>query len=1034
MPRRAKLPVDPETIGDKIIGLGECSFQKSHCPEFQQRLSELERFRLLLDQTNDAIFLMRVPSGALVDVNETSCSALGYPRPALLTKSFSDFLPPGVFAHVEAFFWEEQPGASKTITTFIKLEDGRDLPVEITLRLVTLSDGVYAVGVARDLTQRQIAQEALQRTEQEFRAVVGNIPAVVFKGHHDGTMHFFDNRVEAMTGYSRDEFESHRRQWLDLIFPEDLGAAWQGFIKALQGSGAYVREYRIQTKGGETIWVQERSSIVRDPEGQVDYISGVLFDITARKRGEEALTESEARYRNIFDHAVEGIFQSTPQGSFLNVNPALAEMYGYESPEALTCAITDILHQIFVDPGRCEELQRLMARDGFVKGFEYEAYHQNGNRLWMSQNARSVRDDQGNILYYEGFVENITLRKRVEAALRDSEEKYRRMMETANDAILVADSDTGIIVDANQKAEELLGLPQAQIIGVSQNQVHPPEEAERYQNIFQEHAKRGGLVTGLSVKHSAGHLIPVEISAGPYRAADKNLVQGIFRDISERQQAEKQLRLAAQKWRSTFDAMRDAVCLLDGEGKVLQCNQAMASLVERPFNELIGRSCCELTHGFSEPTEDCPLIRMATSHRMESLVIPWGDRWLETTVDPIFNESGNLTGAVYIISDITERQHATDKISNLNTLLKAIKDINEALLRVQSESELFQQTCDLLVQVPYLKFVWIGLVQPGSYDIKLAAHAGYEQDYLATLKVTWDNTEFGRGPTGEAIRTRQPVVIKDMQTDPRLAPWRVKALERGYRAAISLPLVHQTEVFGILKAYSGKPDAFGPEEVEFLSQVTGDIMVGFRSLQLSQGLETSLRQLRAVVEQTVEAIASMAELRDPYTAGHQRGVTQLACALAADLGLETDRIEGIRVAGFLHDIGKIIIPAEILNKPGKLSQYEFNLIRTHSQAGYDILQKIDFPWPVAQIVLQHHERLNGSGYPHGLTQSEILLEARILAVADVVEAMAAHRPYRPSLGIEAALEEITQNKGILYDPGIVDTCVQLIYEKGFNFS
>ena len=185
------------------------------------------------------------------------------------------------------------------------------------------------------------------------------------------------------------------------------------------------------------------------------------------------------------------------------------------------------------------------------------------------------------------------------------------------------------------------------------------------------------------------------------------------------------------------------------------------------------------------------------------------------------------------------------------------------------------------------------------------------------------------------------------------------------------------------------------------------------------------------MQQTVETISAILEMRDPYTAGHQQGVTRLACAIAAEMGLEADRVEGLRVAGFLHDIGKIVVPAEFLNKPGQLSQFEFNIIKTHSQAGYDILTKIDFPWPVAAIVLQHHERLDGSGYPAGLTGPGICLEARILALADVVEAMASHRPYRPALGIDAALAEIAKNKGKLYDPEVVEGCLKLFHEKGF---
>ena len=174
-------------------------------------------------------------------------------------------------------------------------------------------------------------------------------------------------------------------------------------------------------------------------------------------------------------------------------------------------------------------------------------------------------------------------------------------------------------------------------------------------------------------------------------------------------------------------------------------------------------------------------------------------------------------------------------------------------------------------------------------------------------------------------------------------------------------------------------------------------------------------------------------IRDPYTAGHQRRVTKLACAIAKEIGLTKEQIEGLRVAAIIHDIGKINIASEILSKPGRLTKLEFEMIKTHPQTGYEILKEIEFPWPVAQIVLQHHERMNGSGYPQGLSGKDILIEARILGVADVVEAMASYRPYRPALGIDKALEEILNNKGVLYDPDVVDACLKVFTEKGFKF-
>jgi PAS domain S-box-containing protein/putative nucleotidyltransferase with HDIG domain len=198
-------------------------------------------------------------------------------------------------------------------------------------------------------------------------------------------------------------------------------------------------------------------------------------------------------------------------------------------------------------------------------------------------------------------------------------------------------------------------------------------------------------------------------------------------------------------------------------------------------------------------------------------------------------------------------------------------------------------------------------------------------------------------------------------------------------------------------------------------------------------LKKSFEQQRIAMEGTVRAIAYTIETRDPYTAGHQRRVTKLACAIGEEMGLSKDRIEGLRMSGELHDIGKIHVPAEILSKPGQISDAEYTIIKTHSQVGHDILKTIEFPWPVAKIVLQHHERMDGSGYPQGLKGKEILLEAKILAVADVIEAMATHRPYRPALSIEEALEEISKNRGKLYDTRVVDICLKVFKEKKFQF-
>ena len=192
-------------------------------------------------------------------------------------------------------------------------------------------------------------------------------------------------------------------------------------------------------------------------------------------------------------------------------------------------------------------------------------------------------------------------------------------------------------------------------------------------------------------------------------------------------------------------------------------------------------------------------------------------------------------------------------------------------------------------------------------------------------------------------------------------------------------------------------------------------------------------KLQKLLNDTVSGLIYAVEMRDPYTAGHQKRVGQLVSAMAREMELSDDTQDCLKIASIIHDIGKIVVPVEILTKPYGLSEFEITLLHNHPQSGYDILKTIDFPWPIADIILQHHERLDGSGYPNGLKDNETHLEAKMLAVADVVEAMASNRPYRPSKGIEQALAELEKNKGILYDTRIVETCIKLFREKNFAF-
>ena len=384
---------------------------------------------------------------------------------------------------------------------------------------------------------------------------------------------------------------------------------------------------------------------------------------------------------------------------------------------------------------------------------------------------------------------------------------------------------------------------------------------------------------------------------------------------------------------------------------------------------------------------------------------------------------------------VAERDVAWEGLRKVNRALKTLSTGNEVLVRVQKETELLGEMCRVIVEVGGYRMAWVGYAQHDApKSVRPMAQSGFEAGYIEKLSFSWDDDEFGHGPTGAAIRSGEPQVVPDASTDPRFAPWRAAAVELGCAAVLALPLTDSGgETFGALTIHAAEANAFDEEEIRLLCELANDLAYGIVNLRTRAERRHSAAQLRKALEDAIQAIAATVEMRDPYTAGHQRRVAQLASAIARELGLSTESVHGIHLAGTVHDLGKIGVPAEILSKPGKLNDIEFRLIKLHPTVGYEILKDVEFPWPIAQMVLQHHERLDGSGYPAGLKGEQILPEAHILSVADVVEAISSHRPYRPGLGIASALAEIGGNRGVLYAPQVVDACLRLFKEQGFTF-
>ena len=381
-----------------------------------------------------------------------------------------------------------------------------------------------------------------------------------------------------------------------------------------------------------------------------------------------------------------------------------------------------------------------------------------------------------------------------------------------------------------------------------------------------------------------------------------------------------------------------------------------------------------------------------------------------------------------------ERKQTERHILHLNNILRSIRTINKLIVIEKDKNNLVQKACNSLVETRDYNTVWMGLVRfDGTFAF--VKSSGFEKN------ASYFCQQIEKGNLSPCIKNaftcekKFEIVNKDKVCEGCFFENSCLGKE-----IVIIRVEHSGKLFGLLTISSISDVVTTEEEKDLLLEVAGDIAFALHDMEIADAhkqaeekLKENYQKLQKSLEDTIRVLALVGEIRDPYTAGHQRRVAQLACAIAKEMKFSKEQINTIRMAGIVHDIGKMSVPAEILSKPSKLDESEMNLIKRHPQFGYEILKDIEFPWPIAKIVLQHHERLNGSGYPLGLTEKDIMLEAKILSVTDVVEAMASHRPYRPALGIDKALEEICRNKGVFYDTEIVDMCLKLFNEKKFKF-
>ncbi len=380
---------------------------------------------------------------------------------------------------------------------------------------------------------------------------------------------------------------------------------------------------------------------------------------------------------------------------------------------------------------------------------------------------------------------------------------------------------------------------------------------------------------------------------------------------------------------------------------------------------------------------------------------------------------GSIQGVVCSFMDRTEALIR-------ETSLTAVGDVGRFAMQSNDIDDVQRHLCRYLVDEMGYALAWIGLGLPDADARVESTFAAGRTDYVKTGMVSWSGSKAnGLGPAGTCLRTRRVQVVDDLTTQALYEPWRERARDFGLYSSVAIPFSPLGQR-ACLSVYSGGVGTFVPALVEGLEALVREVEAGLAHIQ-------SRTQLSLALDGTLAALSRLTETRDPYTAGHQSKVGDLASAIAAHMGMDETTVGLIHRAGEVHDVGKMMIAPEILTKPGRLTELEFRLVQRHTEFGADVLAQAHLPWPIAEVALQHHERLNGSGYPLGLTGSEIILPARIVAVADAVEAMTSHRPYRELRSIEAALDEVHQMAGDLYDAEVVRHCIG-IFEAGFSFA
>jgi PAS domain S-box-containing protein/putative nucleotidyltransferase with HDIG domain len=837
-------------------------------------------------------------------------------------------------------------------------------------------------GTSRDITDRKAAEEARQEANVELRATLAALPDLVFEVDAEGRIYEYHAPNSEQLYASPTSFLG--RTIADVL-PADPARSILGALRDAAQHGSHRgTTYSLDLPGGRR-WFDLSIAAKGNERGPLTHYIVIARDVTVQEKASAAMRASEERLALALDATSDGLYDVDFETGVTDYSSRYAAMLGYE-PNELTPS-QETWESLLHPEDRTRALESLdECLDGKMDEYEMEFRMRTKSGAWrwiLSRGKIVARDASGKARRLVGTHRDITARRETREALRASEEKYRLVVENASEAIFVAQD--GLLGFSNRATAELLGRSPEDVSSRPFHEfVHPEDRAM----VIERHRRRlagEDVETGYAfrVLHADGSARWVEINAVRIEWQGRPATLNFVDDVSDRRMAEAAVRESEERFRRIFEESPIGMVTVGLDFRFTGANDAFCRMLGYTEGELLAKTFVDITHPDHVGGDVESVKRVARgeipSYRTEKRYVRKDGRvvWGALTAAAMRNAEGKVQYFLSMIEDVTARKESEAALAESE---RKYRELANALPICIFEADLG----GLVTYANKTGLDWFGYSEDQVIGkravVEMVAEAERETAALTFRRAA----EVGEVPTGEYTAVRS-----DGTTFPALVSSR--AIIRDGRTI---------GVRGIL-------------------------------VDITERVEAAHRIERAL-SGTIHALAITTEMRDPYTAGHQERVTRVALAIARRMGLPADRLEGLRVAGLLHDVGKVSVPAEILSKPTRLTTIEFALVRSHSETGYAILREIEFPWPVATIVLQHHERMDGSGYPSGLRGEEILLEARILAVADSVEAMASHRPYRAALGIEEALAELARGRGTAYDVDAASACLSLFTEDGFR--